>query len=127
MSALKGVKGFNEKELELLEKLGFRLRKGKVKVERSKEELELIERAKNSGVLVGRGGGDGSKERVNKGVGDFVRGLIFKDEKLSNKEVLELISKEYGNKNTTLSCVSWYRNDIKKNWVKGDKEYKRVK
>jgi hypothetical protein len=125
MSAIK-EELFNKEELLLLEKLGMRLRKGKVKVEKTKEELLLIEKAKSLG-YVGKGGGDGSKERLNIGVGDFVRNLMFKDEKLSNKDILELVNKKYGNENTTLSCVSWYRNDVRKNWNKGVNGFERIK
>jgi hypothetical protein len=122
----KEVELFNDAELVLLKKLGMRLRKGKVKVEKTKEELLLIEKAKKLG-YVGKGGGDGSKKRINNGVGNFVRGLMFKDEKMSNKDILELVNKEYGNENTTLSCISWYKNDVIKNWKKGVKGFERVK
>lgn len=53
-----------------------------------------------------------TKERVNKGVKDFVQPLI--EEGLSNKEILELVHQHYGNDNTTYSCIAWYRNNLKK-------------
>jgi len=107
---------FSDDELVLLDKLGVRLRKGKVKVEKSKEEKELIKRALDSGKYVTNGGGDGSKERLNKGVGEYVRGLI--KEGKENKEILEMVKVKYGNDNTSMGCVAWYRNDLVKRGVK---------
>lgn len=127
MSAIKKeAVTFSAAELVLLEKLGMRLRKGKVKVEKTAEEKALITKALSLG-YVGKGGGDGSKARINAGVGDFVRAAIFKDETMTSKAILELVTKHFGNQNTTLSCVAWYKNDLKKNWTKGDKAFKRVK
>ena len=53
-----------------------------------------------------------TKKAVNVGVGDFVTGLIF--EGLSNKEILEKVAEKYGNDNTTVGCVAWYRNNLSK-------------
>ena len=107
---------FSADELVLLAKLGVRERKGKVKVEKSIEEKELIKKALSTGKYVTNGGGDGSKSRLNKGVGDYIRGLI--KEGKENKEILGMVCTKYGNNNTTMACVAWYRNDMVKRGVK---------
>lgn len=52
-----------------------------------------------------------AKEK-NEGVGQFIRKLI--SEGLSNKDILNIVHEQYGNKNTTYACVAWYRNKMKK-------------
>ena len=47
----------------------------------------------------------------NSGVGDRVRSLFAQG--LTNKEIVLLIAKEYGNDRTTYACVAWYRNKLK--------------
>jgi len=107
---------FSADELVLLAKLGVRERKGKVKVEKSAEEKALIAKALATGKYVAKGGGDGSKPRLNKGVGEYVRGLIKNGK--NNKDILEMVSFKYGNYNTTINCINWYRNDMNKKWAK---------
>lgn len=48
----------------------------------------------------------------NEGVGLFIRKLI--SEGLGNKQILEIVQEQYGNKNTTYACIAWYRNKMKK-------------
>ena len=112
---------FSNDELLLLDKLGIRLRKGKVKakVEKSEEEKELIKRALDTGMYVTKGGGDGSKPRLNTGVGDFVRGLI--KEGLDNKAILIKVEEKYKNTNTNMGCVRWYRDNLKSREMEGKK------
>lgn len=108
-------------ELVQLESLGLRLRstKSKSKVERTQEQKDLISKALATGLYVTKGGGDGSKPRLNKGVGVMVRDLITQG--LDNKTVLAEVKEYFGNNNTTMSCITWYRNDMKKkgltSWV----------
>lgn len=52
------------------------------------------------------------KQDKNEGVGQFIRKLI--GEGLGNKQILEIVHEQYGNKNTTYACVAWYRNKMKK-------------
>lgn len=52
------------------------------------------------------------KAEKNEGVGQFIRKLI--GEGLGNKQILEIVHEQYGNKNTTYACVAWYRNNMKK-------------
>lgn len=52
----------------------------------------------------------GTKQRVNKGVGEYVRNLI--KEGLTNIETLKKVHEHYGNDNTTYACVAWYKNDM---------------
>lgn len=53
-----------------------------------------------------------AKSEKNEGVGQFIRKLIA--EGLGNKEILNIVHEQYGNKNTTYACVAWYRNKMKK-------------
>ena len=53
-----------------------------------------------------------AKAEKNEGVGQFIRKLI--GEGLGNKQILEIVHEQYGNKNTTYACVAWYRNNMKK-------------
>ena len=111
----KEVVEFTADELAVLAKLGIRERKGAIKVEKSAEEKALISKALSTGKYVTKGGGDGSKPRLNKGVGRYVRKLI--SEGIENKDILEMVCKAFGNDNTTMACVAWYRNDTSKNWT----------
>jgi hypothetical protein len=52
------------------------------------------------------------KKGVNVGVGDMVKGLLLKG--ISNDVILKQVCEKYGNENTTKSCISWYKNDMKK-------------
>ncbi len=52
-----------------------------------------------------------AKEK-NEGVGVFIRNLIA--EGLGNKQILDIVHEQYGNKHTTYACVAWYRNKMKK-------------
>jgi hypothetical protein len=52
------------------------------------------------------------KKGVNVGVGDFIKGLLLKG--IANDVILKQVCEKYGNNNTTKSCVSWYKNDLKK-------------
>lgn len=52
------------------------------------------------------------KSEKNEGVGLFIRKLI--SEGLGNKQILDIVHEQYGNKNTTYACVAWYRNKMKK-------------
>ena len=97
------------KELEVLEKEINEKIEGKLY--KSSKEIEKDVKKYNSlkdGKLVNYN----YKKGVNAGVGVMVRDLIKLGK--DNAEILKLVCKHYGNDNTTASCISWYRNDIKK-------------
>ena len=50
------------------------------------------------------------------GIGAFVKGLLQAEETkaLPSKALLELVLKEFPEAQTTVACIAWYKNNIKK-------------
>ena len=47
-------------------------------------------------------------------IGSFAKNILATQEGLSNQEVLDLILQEFPSAKTSLSCVAWYKSDMKK-------------
>ena len=47
-------------------------------------------------------------------IGSFAKNILATQSNLSNQEVLDLILQEFPNAKTSLSCVAWYKSDMKK-------------
>lgn len=45
-------------------------------------------------------------------IGEYSRGIIVKQPKLDNAEVLRLVLKKFPDASTTKACISWYRSKL---------------
>lgn len=108
MNEIKEVVDDREAMLKRLEELGYKVKAKKVKevIVLSDKEKELIKELGLSKVNYNY------KKGINKGVGDMIRGFIT--DGLSDAEILKRVCEYYKNDNTTIKCIRWYRNDMKK-------------
>ena len=59
-------------------------------------------------------------------IGSFAKNILATQSNLSNQEVLDLILQEFPNAKTSLSCVAWYKSDMKKHNYKVNKIQERT-
>jgi hypothetical protein len=59
-------------------------------------------------------------------IGSFSKNIIATQSNLSNQEVLDLVLKEFPNAKTSLSCIAWYKSDMKKHNYKVSKFQERT-
>ena len=55
-------------------------------------------------------------------IGSFARALILADSSITNQMVLEKIKAKFPDAKTTMSCIAWYKSDMRKNGLLEKKE-----
>ena len=47
-------------------------------------------------------------------IGNYARALILSNTSLTNQQVLDAVKAKFGDAKTTMSCIAWYKSDMRK-------------
>ena len=55
---------------------------------------------------------------MKQSIGSFAKATIANNSNKSNQELLDIVLQEFPNAKTSLSCIAWYKSDMKKHGYK---------